>query len=512
MQTVHVRINDAGTGQPTPCRVRFTDEQGAYYPPLGRLADFSVHPNRDVGGTVLYAEKQYAYIDGTCEIQLPAGLINLEVHKGPEYRPLIQPVDLPPGKLSLRFDLLRWLDARQEQWYSGDVRAHFLSPHAALLEGAAEDLAVVNLLAMPWNEEKPSLPNLLAFSGQDAALERPGHVVVVNTLNIADERIALGLLNCHRVVYPLTFAAGSGPIDWTLADWCDQCHRKNGFVFWSDFELESSWDTNQVVPGEAFADVILGRIDALEVNNLSWCSNGLEAWYRFLHAGFPIPLVGGSGKTSNAHLLGGIRTYVRLHANQSYSYPPWIEAMRAGRTFATNGPLLSFSVNGCDAGAVLDVPAGTKTVHVSARARSQVRFDRLEIIADGEVIANTRAIGEPAVAAIEEDFPLQSSGWWAARCWGQTQVPCGAELQPIAAHTSAIFVNLQDSPWHENVPYAGARGMLRERLGQLQRAVEQDARFATSRDRDRLARILENAHEELGPAKLRVESIRPKKW
>ena len=37
LQTVHVRVSDVATGQPTPCRVRFTDEGGVYHAPLGRL-------------------------------------------------------------------------------------------------------------------------------------------------------------------------------------------------------------------------------------------------------------------------------------------------------------------------------------------------------------------------------------------------------------------------------------------------------------------------------------------
>ena len=37
LHTVHVRVNDAATGQPTPVRIQFTDENGTYYAPFGRL-------------------------------------------------------------------------------------------------------------------------------------------------------------------------------------------------------------------------------------------------------------------------------------------------------------------------------------------------------------------------------------------------------------------------------------------------------------------------------------------
>jgi hypothetical protein len=87
LHTIHVRVNDAATGQPTPVRMRFTNPAGEYFAPLGRLTEFATDDNEDVGGNLLLDGKQYAYIDGTCEIDLPAGQLLVEIHKGPEYTP-----------------------------------------------------------------------------------------------------------------------------------------------------------------------------------------------------------------------------------------------------------------------------------------------------------------------------------------------------------------------------------------------------------------------------------------
>ena len=229
LHTVHVRVNDAATGKPTPCRIRLTDTAGNYYPPLGRLARFATGGGQDVGGNLYWGDKEYAYIDGTCEVSLPAGPIVAEVSKGPEYVPCRQEVVLAPGKLALRLTIERWADLRSDGWYSGDTWSHFLSPHAALLEAAAEDLAVVNVLAFDTlifdegGKQCPAIPNILAFSGQQPALEMPGHVVVVNTLNAHPVLGRLALLNCHRAVYPLSFGGPNGWDDWTLDAWSDQC-------------------------------------------------------------------------------------------------------------------------------------------------------------------------------------------------------------------------------------------------------------------------------------------------
>src|ERR1700732_2821961 len=149
LHTVHVRVNDAATGQPTPVRIRFTDEKGIYYAPFGRVTEFSTKVGLDLGGNLVLNDKRYAYIDGTCEIPLPSGRIFIEVFKGPEYEALSTEVLLGTGQMAIGLEINRWSALRREKWYSGDTGVGcFISPHAALLEGASENLAVVNLLIM----------------------------------------------------------------------------------------------------------------------------------------------------------------------------------------------------------------------------------------------------------------------------------------------------------------------------------------------------------------------------
>src|SRR5258707_15002987 len=99
LQTVHVRINDAATGQPTPVRLRIMDSEGQYYAPYGRLSRFATGRGYDVGGNVLLGRRAWAYIDGSCEVNLPAGPLVVELSKGPEYLPQRIESTLGPGKL-----------------------------------------------------------------------------------------------------------------------------------------------------------------------------------------------------------------------------------------------------------------------------------------------------------------------------------------------------------------------------------------------------------------------------
>jgi hypothetical protein len=448
LHTVHLRINDAATGQPTPVRLRVTGPDGKYYAPFGRLTQFATGWGQDVGGNLMLDGKAYAYIDGACEIALPAGRLLVEATKGPEFVPVRQEVDLTPGKLALRFNVERWIDLRKEGWHSGDCRAHFLTPHAALLEGAAEDLAIVNLLIeecrLPSFDEEtdafrglaPAIPNIVAFSGQRPVLEIPGHLVAANSHNRHALLGSVSLLNCHRPVYPLRCDDAEGWDDWTLADWCDQCHRKGGLVIWT----ETDWSNYRY--GERFADLVLGKIDALELDLPGGPGEGelydqSGVWQECLNSGFRIPLVGSSGKYSNSQVLGSVRTYAQTGSDEQLTYGKWIEAIRAGRTVVTSGPLIRFTVNGLPPGSTVHLTENA-TLHVRADVHSPVAYEYLEIVSGGEVVKSVNPNVHTDEAHLEFELALSASTWLAARCRGR------AQAQPDSlkwlALTSPVYV------------------------------------------------------------------------
>jgi hypothetical protein len=489
MLTVHVRVSDAA-GKPTPVRVRFLDPAGTYHAPFGRLADFATGPGADVGGSVRIGPARWACIDGTCEVRLRSGPIAVEVSRGPEFHPLRREVTLGPGQISLRLTVERWADLRAEGWYPGDVRAHDLSPHAALLEGAAEDLAVVHLLARqrPAEGGRPAaFSNLLAFSGTRPALEGHGCAVSVNTLNEHPVLGTVSLLHCHRAVYPLRFG-NPDPDDWSVADWCDQCHRKRGLVVWPNLPRLTP-DSPQ---GEALAALLLGKVDAFEVSAFLDAEPAvLGDWYRLLDAGCRVPLVGGSGKDSNAVVLGAVRTYARLAPGEGMSLPAWVEAVRAGRTFVTNGPLLSLEVDGQGPGSVIRARRGEKMLRVRAEARSAVPFDTLEVLAGGTVVAGKPASGNRLAATVETELPLDAPTWLAARCWSAERLPDG---QCPFAHTSPVHVEVEGR--RPVIAPAEAAPLLAV-LDRTLAWVAREARCPAEHHRERLAGVLGAAREEL---------------
>src|SRR5262245_4675315 len=133
-------------------------------------------------------------------------------------------------------------------------------------------------------------------------------MVVVNTMNLHETLGRLLLLNCHRVVYPLTCGGPGGLDTWRLADWCDQCHRKGGLVIGDGYFHQPPGSLH----GELLADLILGKVDALQMDGFENAAVDRELrqgllladWYQLLDCGFRVPVVGGSGKDSNLLPLG----------------------------------------------------------------------------------------------------------------------------------------------------------------------------------------------------------------
>jgi hypothetical protein len=480
LQTVHIRVNDAATGQPTPVRLRVTDSAGVYYAPFGHAAEFPVGRGEAVGGDVMIGNERWAYIDGTCEIALPTDQLIVEVRKGPEYRPIRDHVHLPAGKLALRFAIERDIDLRQSGWFAGDTRAHFLPPHATLIEAAAEDLAVVYLLAHEHRiictdgRSYDTHPNLSAFSGQRPCLECDGSVVCVGTRNNHAVLGALGLLHCHRVVYPLHCGQPNGTDDWLVADWCNQCHRKGGLAVWAD--AFSPWIA---LEGEVLADLILGDIDALELDPNEYWRQRVTAWYSLLRAGMRCPLVGASAKVSNETPLGAFRTYAQLTAGEPFDLGKWIEAVRAGRTVISAGPFLKLEVDGRRPGQVIRLAAAGREITASFAAIGAETGSRVELLANGQPAASS-GCGEQA-----HTFQLPVGGWIAAR------IVSGNRL---LAHTSPIYVEV------EGVPPPIDPAAVEFLDGHLQRTREwivTEGRFTKPKSRGQLLGIIDQARQKL---------------
>ncbi|MBX9678621.1 MAG: CehA/McbA family metallohydrolase [Gemmataceae bacterium] len=397
LQSVHVRINDAATGKPTPVRVRFTDEAGTYFAPLGRLSQFSEARGFDADGNTRIEGEAWAFVDGSFEILLTPGRFRVQVAKGPEYRPLDEWMTVQAGRLSMRLTIERIIDMHAIGFLSVDIAAFNRSPHSAYLEMACEDLSVANLLVAETKIGDVSyLPNICAFTGQDLLLAVERHGIFVNTHNQSDLG-NLHLLNSHRVVYPLSFRISTD--SWILEDWCDQCHRKKGLVVADDWAERLTG----AEPDELLAEIVRGKIDVLHAP--TW--DELPHWYELLNAGLRIPIAAGSRKDANRGALGSPRTYVAVNEKHLGS---WIEPMREGRSFVTNGAILVASFSEFESGDAIPA-ARTSELRFACIPTSNVPIGEIEVVVNGQV-----TFRQSEGKSIPPTGGLGDSGWIAARC------------------------------------------------------------------------------------------------
>ncbi len=448
---VHGKVTDAATRLPTPARLAFRAADGRYIPPYGHRTEINDGWFQDYGGDVKLMDSSFAYVDGTFQVELPVGEVFVELSKGFEYGNVRQRLNIEAGRHELSLEISRFADLRAQGWMTADTHVHFLSPSTAVLEGQAEGLNLVNLLAAQWGDLFTNVGDL----AHGPLTSRDGETTVwVGTENRQHLLGHLGLLGGHgEPVYPMS---ASGPSEaylgdplWTsLADWTEACRKREGLVVAVHFPYPTA---------EIAADLVLGKIDAVEIYPFGDYFNTLRLrdWYRYLNCGYRVPCVGGTDKMGAYMPVGANRTYAYVGQEQ-LSFANWAKAVRRGNTFSTTGPLLILTVDGHAPGDEITMGSNGGEVQVQVEAKSFVPFHRLEVVLNGRVVSSREAAGGTRELKLDEKLKVNGPAWIAARCASNYGPTTGWALG-IQAHTSPVYVRV---PGQELFSGAAATYML----------------------------------------------------
>jgi hypothetical protein len=82
----------------------------------------------------------------------------------------------------------------------------------------------------------------------------------------------------------------------------------------------------------------------------------LGVYYKLLNCGFKLPASAGTASGVKPGPLGLQRVYV--HLGKTFDYHAWFHGLKAGRNFATNGPMLFLTVNGHEPGDTIQMGGG----------------------------------------------------------------------------------------------------------------------------------------------------------
>jgi len=445
-QKVKIRVVEKGSGRVVPVKFHAHGESGEYLAPMDRhrqpnnawYEDYSVD-------FVNSGSHICTYIPGETMIKLPPGKVYIEISKGFEIRPIRKMIEISRETEVISIEIEKALNWREKGWVTADTHVHFLSPGSAMLEGSAEGVNIVNLLASQWGE---LMTNVGDFDGKTTYGSKASggdgeYMVRVGTENRQHVMGHISLLGYeNNIITPLTTggpdeAALGDPIEILLTEWAMQCKKQNGIVILPHFpnpRLENA------------VSIISGGIDGVEMTSWGHLYGGIDPysltdWYRYLNCGYFVAAVGGTDKMSADTAVGTVRTYAKIPDGHEFTYDEWKECIRRGQTFVTYGPLVEFYVEGKPAGSQIEMSSNGGTMNITWEVASvTIPMSRVELIINGEVkesvpVSEWRGNGNWSVKVSE-------SSWIALMVRGR--YPDKPEI--IAAHTSPVMIKVKNSP------------------------------------------------------------------
>ena len=427
MGHLNLRIADAA-GRPASARVSITDAAGRFHAPAGEW----IHADDGFDRHERAFESHYFHAHGTESLEVPAGATSIEILHGFERRFEQRRVMVAAGQtVEVAVDLGEgtWTVPAPGHWVSADVHVHMNyggayrnTPPHLVLQAMAENLGIVNSLIVNKEQRFPDIaydgirqdpasgPDALVVHGQEFHTSYWGHLGLLD--------IAGGVILPGYAGYPNTAASSLYPMN---ADVADIAHARGalvGYVHPFDDYPEPLARPQEVLTSELPVDVALGKVDYMEILGFSDHRATARVWYQLLNLGFRIPAAGGTDAMADfASLRGPVgmnRVYARV-PGEALDQAQWLDALKHGRSFATNGPLLGFTLDGATLGDELHYGAARPRVRYSVRLRSIVAVDHLEIVCNGRVVKSFTSRQPIDHGEFTGSIALAQSGWCLAR-------------------------------------------------------------------------------------------------
>jgi len=406
---------------------------------------------------VYYLGKKRWYVDGSFRVTTIQDSLHIEIRCGLETYPISDIVVLtdPAGSKVKEFKLERWINMPELGYYSGDTHVHFLETSSAFLQMRGEDLHVVNLLTSDFTYDREK------FTGELDKVSTQDHLVYVGQ-EIRDWQLGhVCLLGLKKIIEPYAYFGGQlnfmGPKNphLLLSPRVKESQKQQATTVWAHFSNLPGLESAIAIP--------LGLIDALELMTYDdpiklpshWTPwdysgmsqidftvmRGMDLYYQYLNAGFRLPLTAGSDKMGEDIPVGSNRHYVYLQGEANYD--KWIEGLKSGTGFISNGPMLRFSVDDHLSGERVNFE-GEKTVRVHLEAKSLYPFGRLEIVVNGkvvkwEILPDYYTQRDIYSVDIETDIKLSKSAWIAGRVTSQNTPGMLPRGLTVFAHSNPVY-------------------------------------------------------------------------
>lgn len=430
------------------------------------------------------------------DIDLPAGETLIEAARGQEYRLVSEKVVLQsgrPAETTLR--LVRWTDQTQKGFWSADVHIHanYTSPHHQVIDPRdvrlqllGEDLNYGNMMVA--NSGGAFIHDRQYFEGKPHRLSSDRYFIYWNEENRSSAYGHMCFLGLKKLVEPFyngfrdTPYWEDYPANFPLAQ---EVFDQNGAVSYAHPGMSPSFEAASIK--ELPVDLALGQKTAMDVLSNNDENATMEMWYRLLNCGFRVAISAGTDSFTNVvdhYVAGGGRVYVQ--SGPRFDYSTWLERYRQGRSFASNGPVLTLDVDGKAPGEEIRLESASE-VAVRAAVLTQTPLDRVELIVNGRV-ARAESVDRKAEIEFQTRVPLKESSWIALRALGPRHRLILNDTMAFA-HTSPVYITLGGRP----VRVADDIRFYREWVERLIARTEKSPRFATAERRKEVVSLFQKA-------------------
>lgn len=449
---LQVQVRDA-QGRPLAARVSITGPDGRSFAP----DDAWRHADDAFDRRERRFEYGYFHTRGDSALSLPAGEYQVEVLRGLEWRRAAQRLTVSAGAdLRQTFTLERIDDLPARGFWSGDLHVHMNyaghyrnTPERLRAQAEAEDLHVVENLIVNKEQRIPDVayfrPGIdpvstgatLIAHGQEFHTSVWGHTGLLG--------LAQHLLLPDYAGYVNTPAASLVPTNVEVADLA----HKQGALFGYVHPFDTAPDPANVrerLTHELPVDAVLGKLDYYEVVGFSDHLATAQVWYRLLNTGLRVAAGAGTDAMANyASLRGPVgvnRVFVKSGALE---HGAWLQALKAGRSFATNGPLVELTIEGREPGDDLALGSGAHLLAARVRLRSIVPVDHLEVVSNGRVVADVPLAGDRTTADATIKLGVRESAWFTLRARADAARHPVLDVYPFAT-TGPIYVTVAGVP------------------------------------------------------------------
>ena len=440
-----LRVTTVGTDRrPTGSRVHLTASDGKFYAP----ADAYARIGR--AGAYLF------HHPGTFEVDLPVGDATLTAVKGFEHRPAEAAAEIRQDRVTeITLQLDEVIDMEQRGWFNGSTHVHMNyagnlhnTPENLMMMSEAEDQDIVlNQIAnkdnrildyqhfVPGGGPHPlSEPDHLLVIGQEYRPPFYGHVFM---FGMRDH-----LISPYATGYEGTAIESLYPSNTDMFRKAKEQGAYTGYVH-SGFRGDPLQGNLGGAKG-FMVDAALATADAVEWGN---SQDGFPPLYACWSNGLRVVVVGGEDSISSLHqtaIVGSVRTYVKPE-DGALTMRGWLDAMRAGRAFMTNGPLVELAVDGRIPGETVDIRRGGE-VTVSLEVTSISPLEKAELVFNGEVVAEIGFTGDRKSLRFERAFRPDRSGWYHVRVNGAPQDSFPFDVGYTQAVTNPVWVLVDGAP------------------------------------------------------------------